>query len=170
MTTEPLVQLKGSATERSQQPSGPVRVTESTPSTTYTPDLTDFYSHTRLFQSRSDTAAQPQSGTVIIPHASKQFSASTSYTDNQSHLSSVVSGMQQLQALTSERQESMSNTLGQLTSMSSVVSHMQQQQENMLNTFGQLTSILQAMHNGPQYHNVNHNNTAPSQWGHIYPH
>ena len=165
-----LVQLRGSASERSQQPSGPVKVTESNPSMTYTPDMTDFYSHTRLFQSRSDTAAQPQTGTLNIPHASKQFNASTSYTDNQlrdtvSHLSSMFSGMQQLQALTSERQESMSNTLGQLTSMSSVVSHMQQQQENMSNTLGQLTSILQAMHNGPQSYNVNHNNTVTEPRG-----
>ena len=69
-----LVQLRASASERSQQPSGPVRVTESTPPMTYTPDLTDFYSHTRLFQSRSDTAAQPQSGTLNIPHAVGQYS------------------------------------------------------------------------------------------------
>ena len=165
-----LVQLRGSASERSQQPSGPVKVTESNPSMTYTPDMTDFYSHTRLFQSRSDTAAQPQTGTLNIPHASKQFNASTSYTDNQlrdtvSHLSSMFSGMQQLQALTSERQESMSSTLGQLTSMSSVVSHMQQQQENMSNTLGQLTSILHAMHNGPQSYNVNHNNSVTEPRG-----
>ena len=141
-----LVQLRGSASERSQQPSGPVRVTESNPSMTYTPDMTDFYSHTRQFQSRSDTAAQPQSGTLNIPHASKQFSASTSSTLNQLqdavlNLSSVVSGMQQLQALTSERQERMSNTLGQLT------------------------SILQVMHNGPQSYNVNHNNTVTEPRG-----
>ena len=167
-----LVQLRGSASERSQQPSGRVRVTESNPSMTYTPDMTDFYSHTRLFQSRSGTAAQPQTGTLNIPHASKQFSASTSFTNNQlrdtvSHLSSMFSGMQQLQALTRERQESMSNTLGQLTSMSSVVSHMQQQQENMSNTLGQLTSILQAMHNGPQSYNVNHNNTVEPRGTHV---
>ena len=172
-----LVQLRGSASERSQQPSGPVRVTESNPSMTYTPDMTDFYSHTRQFQSRSDTAAQPQSGTLNIPHASKQFSASTSSTVNQLqdavlNLSSVVSGMQQLQALTSERQESMSNTLGQLTSMSSVVSHMQQQQalasekqEIISNTLGQLTSMLQDMRNGPQSYNVNRNNTVTEPRG-----
>ena len=172
-----LVQLRGSASERSQQPSGRVRVTESNPSMTYTPDMTDFYSHTRLFQSRSDTAAQPQTGSLNIPHASKQFSASTSYTDNQlqdtvSHLSSMFSGMQQLQALTSERQESMLNTLGQLTSMSSVVSHMQQQQalvsekqEIISNTLGQLTSMLQDMRNGPQSYNVNHNNTVTEPRG-----
>ena len=169
-----LLQLRGSASERSQQPSGPVRVTESNPSMTYTPDMTEFHSHTRQFQSRSDTAAQPQSGTLNIPHASKQFSASTSSTLNQLqdavlNLSSVVSGMQQLQALTSERQESMSNTLGQLTSMSSVVSHMQQQQENMSNTLGQLTSILQVMHNGPQSYNVNHNNTVTEPRGTHFP-
>ena len=167
-----LLQLRGSASERSQQHSGPVRDTESNLSMTYTPDMTDFYSHTRQFQSRSDTAAQPQSGTLNILHASKQFSASTSSTVNQLqdavlNLSSVVSGMQQLQALTSERQESMSNTLGQLTSMSSVVSHMQQQQalasekqEIISNTLGQLTSMLQDMRNGPQSYNVNHNNTV----------
>ena len=61
-----LVQLRGSASMRSHQPSGPVRVTESNPSMTYTPDMTDFYSHTRLFQSRSDTAAQTQSGNLNI--------------------------------------------------------------------------------------------------------
>ena len=165
-----LVQLRGSANERSQQPSGPVRVTESTPSMTYTPDMTDFYSHTRLFQSRSDIAAQPQSGTLNIPHASKQFSGSTSYTDNQlrdtvSHLSSMFSGMQQLQALTSERQESMLNTLGQLTSMSSIVSHIQQQQESLSNTLGQLTSMLQDRRNGSQPCNVNHNNAVTEPRG-----
>ena len=160
-----LVQLRGSASERSQQPSGPVRVTESNPSMTYTPDMTDFYSHTRLFQSRSDIAAQPQSGTLNMSHASKQFSGSTSYTENQlrdtvSHLSSMFSGMQQLQALTSERQESMLNTLGQLTSMSSVVSHIQQQQECLSNTLGQLTSMLQDRRNGSQPCNIIHTNTV----------
>ena len=141
-----LLQLRGSASERSQQPSGPVRVTQGNPSMTYTPDMTEFHSHTRQFQSRSDTAAQPQSGTLNIPNASKQFSASTSSTLNQLqdavlNLRSVVSGIQQQQALTSEKQESISNTLGQLTSM------------------------LQDMRNGPQSYNVNHNNTVTEPRG-----
>ena len=66
----------------------------------------------------------------------------------------------------------MLNTLGQLTSMSSVVSHMQQQQalvsgkqEIISNTLGQLTSMLQDMRNGPQSYNVNHNNTVTEPKG-----
>ena len=40
-----LVQLRGSASERSQQPSDPVRVTESNPSMNYTPDMTFLQSY-----------------------------------------------------------------------------------------------------------------------------
>ena len=54
----------------------------------------------------------------------------------------------------------MLNTLGQLTSMSSVVSHIQQQQESLSNTLGQLTSMLQDRRNGSQPCNINHNNTV----------
>ena len=105
-----LVQLQGSASKGTYQPSGPIRVTESNRSMNYTPDMTNFYSHTRLFQSRLDTAAQPQSHTLNITHASTQFSANTSSTVNQLqdavfNLSSVVSSIQQQQALASTKQE-----------------------------------------------------------------
>ena len=134
-----LVQLQSSSNEATYKPNGATGAIDSNHTANHNDNMSNFYSHTRLFQSRSDAAAQRQSCSHTTDRS--QSSASSGSSENQLqdtviHLSNVVSCMQQQHALVSEKQEIMSNALSQIT------------------------ALLFDMRNGPRSQNVNHNNTV----------
>ena len=136
-----LMQLQGTTGQTTYQTRDAIRVTEGNQLTNHTPDMTNFYNHSRLYQSRSDTGMQFQlpayNRTQTYPTFSGNTDCSGSSTqDAVTNLNNAFSNMQQQQALMSERQESISNALCNLTSM------------------------LQDMRDGSQSHNLNTNSTV----------
>ena len=136
-----LMQLQGTTGQTTYQTCDAIRVTEGNQLTNHTPDMTNFYNHSKLYQSRSDTGMQFQlpahNRTQTYPTFSGNTDCSGSSTqDAVTNLNNEFSNMQQQQALMSERQESISNALCNLTSM------------------------LQDMRDGSRSHNLNTNSTV----------
>ena len=145
-----LVQLQGS--ERSDpQSGGRGASTEGPRMQQSAPDMSNFYNHTGLYQSRSDTGVRTFTGSqehsTPNPTQNSTNSQSSNVQDTVTNLSNVVSAIQQQQA-------HITNTLSSLTSM------MQQCANNtVMQSYSNTQFPTNSMYNGQFNANVGNSQT-----------
>ena len=111
-----LMQLQGTTGQTTYQTCDAIRVIEGNQLTNHIPDMKNFYNHSKLYQSRSDTGVQFQLPAHTRNQTYSTFIGNTDYSgsstqDAVTNLNNAFSNMQQQQAPMSERQESISNAL-----------------------------------------------------------